>query len=101
MFIPVCNKQKAFLFAPLIIKLKNVFGYLDSPHYYTIRASSIFLALSMLSIQTLRRLYECLFISKFSQISKIHLGHYLLGIFFYMLVNITIISDGSFLNSGM
>lgn len=101
MFVPAYQRQHTFVFTPLIIPMKKVFGYLDSPNYYTIRNSSVFLALFMLSLQTLRRLYECIFISKFSQAAKMHLGHYLLGIFFYILVNITIISDGVFLNSGL
>lgn len=44
--------------------------------------------LGMLSVQVLRRLYECLFVSVFSD-SRIHLVHYILGIFFYFAVPLT------------
>ncbi|EDV27606.1 uncharacterized protein TRIADDRAFT_53471 [Trichoplax adhaerens] len=94
-----CNKQQKFLCYQIIIQVKEVFGYLDSANYYTIKTSSIILSLVLLSLQTFRRLYECLFISKFSQSAQMHLGHYLLGGMFYILVNLTIISDGSFLTS--
>ena len=44
--------------------------------------------LSMLSVQVVRRLYECLFVSVFSD-SRIHLVHYMLGMFFYPAVALT------------
>lgn len=44
--------------------------------------------LSMLSVQVVRRLYECLFVSVFSD-SRIHLVHYVLGMFFYPAVALT------------
>ena len=48
----------------------------------------IAVVLGMLSVQVLRRLYECLFVSVFSD-SRIHLGHYVLGMFFYFSVPLT------------
>ena len=44
--------------------------------------------LSMLSLQVARRLYECLFVSVFSS-SRIHVLHYVLGLFFYPAVALT------------
>lgn len=39
-------------------------------------------------MQSSRRLYECFFVSKFSAVAKIHIFHYLVGIFFYTSINI-------------
>lgn len=39
-------------------------------------------------LQSLRRLYECYFVSKFSATAKIHIFHYLVGIFFYTSINL-------------
>ena len=44
--------------------------------------------LGMLSVQVVRRLYECLFVSVFSN-ARIHLVHYILGMFFYPAVALT------------
>lgn len=39
-------------------------------------------------IQSSRRLYECIYVSKFSTISKIHIFHYVVGLIFYISVDI-------------
>lgn len=39
-------------------------------------------------VQSSRRLYECIYISKFSVTAKIHIFHYLAGIFFYTSINL-------------
>ena len=39
--------------------------------------------LTMLSVQVVRRLYECLFVSVLSPSARMHLVHYILGMFFY------------------
>lgn len=39
-------------------------------------------------IQSGRRLYECLYVSKFSNTAKIHIFHYLVGVIFYTSINI-------------
>lgn len=39
-------------------------------------------------IQSSRRLYECFYISNFSSNSKIHIFHYLVGLIFYISINI-------------
>lgn len=57
--------------------------------------------LSMLSLQVVRRLYECFFVSVFSD-ARIHLLHYVLGLFFYPAVALTAllhVDTGSKLNS--
>ena len=51
--------------------------------YYSQQHIDAAVVLGMLSVQVTRRLYECLFISVFSDAAKIHVGHYLLGLFFY------------------
>lgn len=38
-------------------------------------------------IQSARRLYECCYVSKFSQSAKMHIFHYLVGFFFYITIN--------------
>lgn len=43
---------------------------------------------SMMIVQSSRRLIECLWISKWSNSAQIHLTHYLVGIFFYVTVNL-------------
>lgn len=43
----------------------------------------------LLQIQSLRRLYECLFVSKASK-SRMWIGHYLIGLAFYLVTNIAV-----------
>lgn len=46
------------------------------------------LVLGMLSVQVCRRLYECVFVSVFSD-ARIHLFHYVLGMWYYPAVALT------------
>lgn len=55
--------------------------------------------LSMLSVQVTRRLYECLFISVFSD-ARIHFLHYVLGMFFYPAAALTTLLHLHTINSG-
>lgn len=48
----------------------------------------VLLVLTLVCLQVSRRLYECLFVSMFSD-SKIGAFHYLLGIYFYSCVGLT------------
>ncbi|ANZ73723.1 BA75_00701T0 [Komagataella pastoris] len=43
-------------------------------------------------VQASRRIYECAYVSKFAEYSKIHLSHYLAGILFYTIANLQIIA---------
>ena len=52
---------------------------------------SILLTLVLLKIQLFRRLYESLFVSSFS--GKMHLAHYITGVVFYFMVNITVLAE--------
>jgi hypothetical protein len=52
---------------------------------------SVLLTLVLLTIQLFRRLYECLFVLSFS--GKMHLGHYVIGVLFYFLVNLTVVAE--------
>lgn len=52
---------------------------------------SVLFTLSLLTIQLARRLYESLFVSSFS--GEMHLGHYVIGLVFYALVNLTIVAE--------
>ena len=49
---------------------------------------NVFLVLLILCIQVTRRLYECLYVSIFST-SRMHIVHYVLGIYFYTAVGLT------------
>ncbi|XP_066287587.1 polyprenol reductase-like [Branchiostoma lanceolatum] len=54
---------------------------------------SVLLALILLEFQMIRRLWECLYVSIFSDVS-VHLVHYLLGMIYYLAVPISIIAEG-------
>ena len=64
-------------------------GYLDKCSVITRHHVDVAVLLSMLSVQVLRRLYECLCVSMFSSSARIHLVHYILGMFFYPAVAFT------------
>ena len=53
----------------------------------------IILCFLLLGVQSSRRLYECLFLSKSSSSSRMWIGHYLIGLTFYFFVNIAIFVD--------
>ena len=58
---------------------------------------NVFLVLLLLCVQVSRRLYECLYVSVFSR-SRMHIVHYVLGLYFYTAVGLTALLH---LNSGM
>lgn len=47
-----------------------------------------FLISSLIFIHSLRRIYECHFITKFNPAAKIHVSHFIAGIFFYTAINL-------------
>ena len=49
---------------------------------------NVFLVLLLLCVQVSRRLYECLYVSVFSN-SRMHVVHYVLGLYFYTAVGLT------------
>lgn len=62
------------------------------PHHSQVIASwegRTFIAMLLLYLQSLRRLYECMFVAKSSQ-SRMWVGHYAIGIAFYLVTNIAI-----------
>ncbi|XP_072040450.1 polyprenal reductase-like [Amphiura filiformis] len=54
---------------------------------------SVLLAIAAITIQGVRRLYECFFVSTYSN-STMHVAHYLLGVFFYPLTGLTVLTEG-------
>ena len=58
---------------------------------------NVFVVLLLLCVQVSRRLYECLYVSVFST-SRMHLVHYVLGLYFYTAVGPTALLH---LNSGV
>ena len=52
--------------------------------------AACYAAIIAMSIHSLRRTVECTLVSKFSDHSKIHVSHYLVGIFFYAGVNLMV-----------
>ena len=48
----------------------------------------VWLVLALVCMQVTRRLYECLFVSVFSD-SKMSILHYILGVYFYSCVGLT------------
>ena len=52
------------------------------------RKADVFLTLLLLFLQTLRRLYECVFVVEHSD-RKMHAVHYVLGLYFYTAVGPT------------
>ena len=49
---------------------------------------NVFLVVLLLCVQVTRRLYECLFVTVFSS-SRMHIVHYVLGLYFYTAVGLT------------
>lgn len=69
-------------------------SFLDDAAGFNLQAvadwnSRAFLGLLLMQFQGLRRLYECLVVAKLSQ-SRMWVGHYLIGIAFYLVTNIAI-----------
>lgn len=63
--------------------------------YGSIPPSISRLAYFLLMVHSFRRLMENLFIFRFSSKSKMHISHYLVGVFFYSAVNINVIINTS------
>nr|XP_039265515.1 polyprenol reductase-like [Styela clava] len=57
-----------------------------------ITKKSLLLAFTLILIQGCRRLYECIYVSKFSKQATINSFHYFLGVFFYIFEPLTIVS---------
>lgn len=67
-----------------VLSLSNLIYFsCNSPHFTNFTLVSV---LNLL--QSIRRIYECLYVSKHSPTSKIHIFHYFAGIFFYSIVNL-------------
>ena len=83
-------------FVNTVIWLKIYFGGIDltqnilGPHSSHHTASYILL---LSTIQSFRRLYECIFVSKFSTSARIHLCYVILGFSFYPMVTVTILAS--------
>lgn len=58
-------------------------------NYHELGDDAFVIVLLMNLVQANRRLYECLYISKWNNSSKIHITHYIAGIFFYTAINLT------------
>lgn len=58
------------------------------PRYSAIGKHQFQILASMMFLQSSRRVYECFYVSKFSNTAKIHVSHYLVGCYFYLGVNL-------------
>lgn len=67
----------------------------SSNSYGKIPPSISRLAYFLIMVHSFRRLVESLFVFKYNSKSKMHLSHYLVGIFFYSVININIIINTS------
>lgn len=68
---------------------------------FLVSATHVYIAILLLLLQTLRRFYETQFISVFSANAKINLGHYLLGMAYYPVVILLLLSEApQFAKSG-
>lgn len=59
----------------------------------TVRSRTL-VAMGMLILQGVRRLYECLVISKSSK-ARMHIAHWVMGVMFYLLIGIAVWIEGS------
>ncbi|CAG8496727.1 17578_t:CDS:2 [Acaulospora morrowiae] len=57
-------------------------------------AEQCIVGLFMLLFQTVRRAYECLFIDRPSLKARMHIGHYVLGLAFYIVTSLAIFVEG-------
>ena len=71
----------------------NLLRYLAYDEYRAARSRRVALCLILFTIQSLRRLLECLTLSKRSTSSSMWIGHYLIGLAFYFFTNIAIFID--------
>lgn len=88
-----CITQSSSFLKPIQIIVSTIDfitdGNLKTCFALTRHHVDVAVVLSMLSVQVLRRLYECVFVSIFSNSARIHLLHYFLGLFFYTAVPLT------------
>jgi len=75
----------SFKFISVLVNLIHYVtgGYLEKCAVITRHHVDVAIVLSMLSVQVFRRLYECVFVSVLSKGARMHLVHYILGMFFY------------------
>lgn len=81
---------------------QKLIGLLMYLTYYPDEPSShlsIILAMILIVVQATRRTYECFFVSSYSN-SKIHLIHYVMGLYFYLSLGLSVLSKAPNLNRG-
>ncbi|CAG8557433.1 8687_t:CDS:2 [Paraglomus brasilianum] len=66
----------------------------DYGAYYRQDAEVCLIGLMMLFIQVSRRGYECFFVEKPSKDARMHIGHYLVGITFYLVTGLAVCIEG-------
>ncbi|CAG8471453.1 964_t:CDS:2 [Ambispora gerdemannii] len=88
------------LFVRLLRHFEDYYSTTISLSYQQPRGECV-LALLMLQIQTTRRMFECFWVERPSLDSKMHIGHYMVGITFYFMMGIAVWIEGSgwFLNT--
>ncbi|XP_054438250.1 polyprenol reductase [Pteronotus mesoamericanus] len=92
-FLLWCLIQSLFLGAPFPSWLHTLLRILGAAQFQGGElALSAFLVLVFLWLHSLRRLYECLYVSVFSN-TMIHVLHYCFGIVYYVFVGLTVLSQ--------
>ncbi|KAM5282026.1 polyprenal reductase isoform 1-T2 [Hipposideros larvatus] len=92
-FLLWCLTQSLFLGAPFPYWLHTVLRILGAAHFQGGElALSAFLVLVFLWLHSLRRLFECLYVSVFSN-AMIHIVLYCFGLVYYILVGLTVLSQ--------
>ena len=88
-----------YLVASLVnstIWFKLAFGEIDLTQNILVPHLSVHTALYIQllnTFQSFRRLYECMFVSKFSTSARMHIGYAILGFTFYSMVSVTILAS--------
>lgn len=83
-------RQTAPAFLIKVLNLLTLNEYSTTPYFVNCDKTTVILVLFCLSFQGLRRLFECIFVSKFSD-SKMHVFHYFAGVFFYSCQGVTLL----------
>ncbi|XP_055967481.1 polyprenol reductase [Sorex fumeus] len=92
-FLLWCLTQSLFLGAPFPHWLHGLLRILGATQFQGGElALSTFLVLAFLWLHSLRRLFECFYVSVFSN-AVIHLVHYCFGASYYVLVGLTVLSQ--------
>lgn len=76
------------LLDPIVETVLGKFVTLRCPGHFSRAQFEVWLVLFLVCLQVSRRLYECLFVSVFSE-NKMGLVHYILGFYFYFGVGLT------------